>query len=228
MSKVKVTAEYEGHPVIVGKYTQFPYNEHHLKNNLEMMESAVKRHNKIFSYRMDIRMPEDDDKAKIKKPPKKFIKDFLNSYTNKLARKGLDPDYVVKMEQKTSEHPHFHVQMFVDGNKKMDHKDLALMGETLIEEQLDMTPTSANGLIEYKFKKKKQDDQEAEEPVENEINKKASYMIRRGSPHFQEQFDACFRQMSYLAKQDPNDIIPSDTRKVFYSRFKRKKCRRRD
>jgi hypothetical protein len=231
MTKVKVTAEYEGHPVITGNYKLFGYNERHLKNNLEMMESAVKRHNKVFSWRMDIRMPEDEDKAKIKKTPKKFINDFMNVYSNKLARKGLDPDYVVKMEQVTSGNPHFHAQIIVDGNKAKDHKELALMGQKLIEEQLKMEEGAAAGLVQYVVPKKKQDQDTKDTNQEQDAKsprKRASHMIRRGSPHFWEQFDACFLQMSYLAKRDPKDIIPSDTRKVFYSRYNRKKCRRSD
>ncbi len=229
MSKVKRTAEYEGHPVIVGDYTEFSYNEKYLKKNLEMMEAAVNRHNKVLSYRLDIRMPEVEDKAKIKKTPKKFIKDFMSSYTNKLARMKLDPDYVVKMEQKTSEHPHFHAQILVDGNKKMDHKDLAVMGERLIEEQLKMALGAAKGLIQYGRPKPKEDKEHNtdnnSQGQEMVLHKKGRYMIRRNSPHFQKQFDACFKDSTYLAKHDPEDIIPSGTRKVCYSRYKRDKCR---
>lgn len=213
MSKLKVTAKFKGHPVITRKYIQHPYNEDHLQKNLELMNSAVERHNKVFSWRMDIRMPVDEDKAKVKKTPKKFIKDYMSSYTNKLARAGLDPDYAVKMEQKTSEHPHFHAQIFVDGNKVKDQKELALMGEKLIEEQLKMEAGDGDGLINY---------------GKSSDTSRNSYMIRRNSPHFEEQFDACFERMSYLAKQDPDDKIPSNVRKVSYSRYKRKKCRRSD
>lgn len=235
MSKVKVTAEYEGHPVLVGKYKQFSYNEHHLKNNLQLLESCVKRHNKVFSWRMDIRLPQDHEKVKVEKSPRKFIKDFLNSYTNNLARRKLDPDYVVKMEQESSENPHFHAQFFVDGNKAKDQKELCEMGEALLEKQLGMEEGTAGGLIDYTAKpsgNKKQninlEENEQQKEEEWKTRRKNSYMIRRGSPKFEEQFDACYERSSYLAQDKVNDIIPSDQRKIFYSRYKRKRCRRKD
>ena len=57
------------------------------------MKSATERHNKIYSYRMDLRLPQD----KNVEDPKQFIRKFMSSYTNNLSRKKLDPDYVVKM-----------------------------------------------------------------------------------------------------------------------------------
>ena len=207
MTKDKVTTEYKGHPVMTREFIQHPYNEEHLKKNLELMDAAVKRHNKVFSWRMDIHMPVSNDKVKVKKAPREFIKEFLSCYTNKLARMGLDPDYVVKMEQKSSGNPHFHAQFLADGNKVKDHKHLALMGEELIERQLKMDQGDGKGLIHYNS------------------GSKDSYMIRRNSPCYNEQFDACFKRMSYLAKQDPDDKIPSSERKISYSRYNRKKCR---
>ena len=235
MAKVKVRAEYKGHPVIVGDFKEFSYNEHHLKNNLELIESCVKRHNKVYSWRMDIRLPKDSEKVNVEKNPRKFIKDFLNSYTNNLARKGLDPDYVVKMEQKTSENPHFHAQFLVDGNKVKDQRKLCEMGEKLLEKQLGMREGTGRGLINYTTKppKKKKSDtppEEARQQVEEErdARRQNSYMIRRSSPEFEKQFDACYERSTYLAQNKDDDIIPSDQRKIFYSRYKRKKCRRKD
>lgn len=226
MSKLKVTAEYEGHSVIVGEHRTFRYNEAHLKNNLKLLKSCVNRHNKVFSCRMDIRLPQDRNQAKTKKEPKKFIGDFMSVYTNDLARKGYDPDYVVKMEQKTSENPHFHAQIFVDGNKVKDQKELVEKGERLIEKQLGMEEGAATGLINYGSGKRERAENQAPTGFKN--REQASHMIRRNSAHFQDQFNDCFRQMSYLAKDTDDDIVPSPERKVFYSRFNRKKCRRKD
>lgn len=230
MSKVTVTAEYEGHPVIVGDHTMFRYNEKHLNNNLELLESCVDRHNKVFAWKMDVRMPKDKNKVKVEKEPNKFISDFMSAYTNKLAREGLDPDYVVKMEQKTSEQRHFHTFLLVDGNKVKDQEKYCRMGERLIEKQLGMEDGAADGLIDFtdKSKQKKLKGCKDREQAELKERRKHSYMIRRDSPSFQEQFDACYRRMSYLAKDDVNDIIPSSERKVFYSRYNRKKCRRKN
>lgn len=163
-------------------------------------------------------MPKDEDKAKVKKTPSKFIIDFMSCYTNKLARMKLDPDYVVKMEQKTSDHAHSHAQILVDGNKKLDHEDLAVMGARLMEEQLGMTSGAAEGLIQYGKVKKTTPEQDIEDRRQEKQEKlPRKYMLRRNSPHFQEQFNNCFKQMSYLAKAESGDIIPSDTRGFLFS-----------
>jgi hypothetical protein len=109
------------------------------------------------------------------------------------------------------------------------------MGEKLLEKQLGMREGDSAGLINYTSKppKKKKSDTTPEEArrqeeEERKARKQNSYMIRRGSPKFEEKFDACYKRMSYLANDKKDDIIPSDQRKIFYSRYKRKKCRRKD
>lgn len=215
MSKVNtvITSDYEGHPVIAGTFKEYKYSERHLRNNLELLESATTRHNKILTWRMDIRLPQSRD---ISKPPKEFIRSFMNSYTNKLARNGLDPDYVVKMEQETSEKPHFHIQVLVDGNKTKDYRPHVETAEVLLAEQLKLSAKEVDGLIDYCNKDR------SGSQVRNGI------MLRRGTPTYEERFDAVHKQMSYLAKQKDGDKIPSRERKVMYSRYNRKKCRNKD
>ncbi|MBN2640845.1 MAG: hypothetical protein JXR78_04285 [Victivallales bacterium] len=50
-------------------------------------------------------------------------------------------------------------------------------------------------------------------------------MIRRTFQHKEDQYDQVFKQMSYLAKIIDEDITPSDTKKIFYSQYKKKKSR---
>ncbi len=205
-----VTTQYKGHPIIAGEYTEFKYNQHHLENNLQLLECATSRHNKVYSWRMDIRLPQDKD---IQKCPNEFIKRFMGSYTKKLARKKLDPDYAVKMERETSDVPHFHVQMVTDGNKAKDYRKQIEVAEELLAEQLNLQPDEVKGLIDRCNKDKNG------KPVKNGI------MIRRGSSYFAKQFDEVHQQMSYLAKSKDSDMVPSEKRKVSYSRFRRSKCR---
>ncbi len=205
-----ITGEYKGHPIITGEFTEYKYNPHHLQNNLQLLEAATSRHNKVLSWRMDIRFPQGKD---IQKRPNEFIKSFMSSYTKNLARKKLDPDYAVKMERETSKNPHFHIQMVTNGNKVKDYRKQIEVAEGLLAEQLNLQPDEAKGLID-KCNRGKDG-----KPVKNGI------MIRRGSPDFDKQFDAVHKQMSYLAKSKDSDNIPSEERKVMYSRFRREKCR---
>jgi Inovirus Gp2 len=207
MSKANnlITANHRGHPIIAGEFTEYKYNHRHLDNNLQLLEAATSRHNKVYSWRMDIRLPQSKD---IQKHPKRFIRSFMSAYTKKLSRRKCDPDYAVKMERDSSSNPHFHIQMITDGNKVKDYRPQVELAEGLLAEQLDLQPDEVEGLID-------------------KCNgTKNGIMIRRNSPNFDKQFDEVHKQMSYLAKDKDNDAIPTEERKIMYSRFRRDKCRR--
>ena len=199
-------AKYKGHSVITGDIKAYQFNPSHLDNNLKLMEAYSQRHNKVYSWRMDLRLPD----GKQHENPKGFISSFMNSYTNNLSRKHLDPEYAVKMEQQSSENPHFHCQILADGNKTKDYRSHIEKAESILAAQLDIPMEKVKGLIDC---------------CNGEKN---GIMIRRNSPAFQDQFDECYKQMSYLAKEKSDDVIPSDVRKVFYSRYNKKKARNAD
>jgi len=199
-------ATYKGHPVITGDIKKYQFNPGHLDNNLKLLEAYSQRHNKVYSWRMDLRLPDGEAKEN----PKKFIGSFMNSYTNNLSRKHLDPEYVVKMEQESSDSPHFHCQMLTDGNRTKDYRPHIETAESILAVQLNLPREKVKGLIDC---------------CNGEKN---GIMIRRNSPAYQEQFDECYRQMSYLAKDKSNDAIPSDVRKIFYSRYNKQQARNAD
>jgi hypothetical protein len=226
MAKVKVTAEYKGHPVLVGEHTEFAYNEKHLENNLQLMKSITDRHNKVYSWRMDLRMP---DEVELDKPPKQVACNFMSSFCKKLARRKIDSEYIMKMEKETSENEHFHIQMFVNGSKVKDHKEIVEEGEALLAKQLGL-PEPNNGLLEYKNigKKKKSQDhntQEYNQEDEKKKGKRNGIKLYRNLPSFEKNFDRCFKEGSYLAKQRPTDKVDPDERKVCYSLFRNKRSR---
>jgi protein GP2 len=202
MTNLTTASTFKGHPVITGNTKQFTYNKTHLDNNLKLLETSTSRHNKIYSWRMDIRLPKNKP---IDNPGKTFSK-LMSAFTKKLSRQGLDPAYAAKMEQTKSTTPHLHLQMLINGNKVKDHKEIIEMGEELLSQQLNLMPEESAGLIHYC------DDKDNKRPKNGTI-------INRNSPNFQKQFDSCYKEMSYLAKQTDQDKIPPNTRKMFYSRI---------
>jgi len=209
-NNLKITGEFKGYPVIAGKYSEYQYNQRHLANNLELMEKMTQRHNKVYSYRMDLRIPQG---VKLDKSPKQIACNFMSAFTKKLARQKIDSEYIMKMEKEKDESDgaeHFHVQMFIDGNKKKNHGKLVEKGEKLLAKQLGLSKEN-NGLLDYKNQGGKK--------------QKNGIMIRRNSDKFQENFDKCYKQASYLCKQKPSDKVESKERKVFYSKFRNGKSR---
>ena len=145
MKDLKITAEYKGHPIITGKQMEYAYNQRHLKNNLELMESMVERHNKVYSFRMDLRMPQNTE---LQSTPKEIARKFMSAFCKKNARNKIDTEYVMKMERETSDNEHFHIHTFVNGSKIQNHKKMVEYGEQLLASQLGL-PKENNGLIEY-------------------------------------------------------------------------------
>lgn len=222
MKDLIITAKYKGHPLITGDYSEYQYNQRHLANNLELMENMTQRHNKVYSFRMDLRMGEN---VKLDKSPKQVACNFMSAFSKKLTRQKIDSEYIMKMEKEKNESDgseHFHAQIFVDGNRVKSHAKLVTEGEKLLATQLGL-PKDNNGLIDYKNqgqgKKSESKEPSQKKQMQNGI------MIRRNSDKFEEQFDKCFKQASYLCKRKPSDKVKSNERKVFYSKFRNGKSR---
>jgi hypothetical protein len=132
----------------------------------------------------------------------------MSCFTKQLARKKIDTEYIMKMEQESSDNPHFHIQMFADGNKIKDHKNVVEAGEKLFAHQLGLEDGN-HGLIQYS----------------SPSSHKNGIMLRRNSPKFQENLDRCFKQASYLAKQKPSDQVDTSERKIFYSNYRSNRSR---
>ncbi len=144
--------------------------------------------------------------------PNKILSSFMNVYTNGLSRKGLDPAYAARLEQETSVNPHLHVEMLVDGNLAKDYRPLVEKAEEGWNRTLGISSETNSGLVDYCDKSEEGN----------------GTMIRRNSPHFNEQYDKVHQQMSYIAKDKAEDIIPAGTRVISYSRYKRGKGRNKD
>ncbi len=215
--KVVITTEYNGHPVIPGRIQDFSYSTKILDKNEELLDSTLKRHNKVLCYRMDLRFPDN----KTYENPNKLLSSFMNVYTNGLSRKGLDPAYAARLEQETSDNRHMHVTVLVDGNLAMDYMPLAEKAEKDWNRILGISSEESgsetnSGLVDFCNKKK------------DGTPQKNGIMIRRNSPHFNEQYDQVHQQMSYLAKDKEADIVPGGVRKIFYSRYRSGKGRNKD
>ncbi len=211
-NRVTTTTEYNGHPVIPGRIQEFSYSTKILDKNQELLDSTLKRHNKVLCYRMDLRFPDD----KTYENPTKLLSSFMNVYTNGLSRKGLDPAYAARLEQETSVNPHLHVEMLVDGNLAKDYRPLVENAEERWNRTLGVSSKTNSGgdenggLVDYCDKNKN------------------GIMIRRNSPYCNDQYDQVHQQMSYLGKDKETDKVPGGVRTIFYSRYKRAKGRNKD
>ena len=165
----------------------------------------TERHSKVLQTRLDLKYPTEitsDGKNN----------DFqrtMESYMKELSRKGYDPQFIAKREQKVSKNPHYHVVIQVNGNKKRDRTSLIESAERHWGHTL--------GLTQQEVHEKKLvypcNSNTKNTPLPN------GYMLDRNAKDFQETKACAIRQLSYLAKMDPEDMTQSKARKFFSSQF---------
>ena len=79
-----------------------------------LLWTMTERHSKVLIARLDLRFPKDHNADKSNHDFSKTMQAVCQEF----SRKGYDPQYVAKREQKTSENQHYHVGILLDGNKK--------------------------------------------------------------------------------------------------------------
>ena len=133
-------------------------------------------------------------------------------------RRGYDPQYIARREQKKSKNPHLHLGLALDGSKKRDRNSVIEDIENQWGNVLGMTTEEirANKLI-YPCNTDPQGNARPngyllERPQKGDID---------GLIKYQEDKDGAVRQLSYLCKREDDDMTPSRTRKIFSSQFKK-------
>ena len=186
-----------------------PFNIKYLKKGIEILDDMSRRHSKVMQTRLDFRYPDDlcsDGSNKL------FSRAF-QSLMQELKKEGCDPQYIARREQKSSDNPHCHVCIMVNGNVKQSQHSIIEKAERHWGNALGM------------------DQQEVHErqlvyPCNTDSNgdpRPNGYRLVRGAETNAATRQDMIRQMSYLSKAQPEDITPSTIRKFFTSQTRKKK-----
>ena len=70
---------------------------------------ALQRHSKVFVMRIDIHLPQEMDQS--------LIMDFNHRFIEKEKNAGYDPLYIMVREYSSEKHIHYHMGLFLDGNR---------------------------------------------------------------------------------------------------------------
>ena len=70
---------------------------------------ALQRHCKVFVMRMDIHLPQEIEQS--------LIMDFNHRFIEKEKNAGYDPLYIMVREYSSEKHIHYHMGLFLDGNR---------------------------------------------------------------------------------------------------------------
>jgi len=204
---IKQLIEFEGLPVLTPRYGEpYWYYMNYLSNNRNLLNAMLEQHSKVLSLRFDLRFPE----TACWEEPMSYLLKFLDLFRRWLVTCEFDPQYVIRMEQKTSINPHFHVALLLNGNKANEANSYYYKQ---VAEQTweNAVRTNMTGLVDYCDRDK------LGYPLPEGI-----LIVRppeRTGIKVQTtlEYQAAFKAVSYLAKYVPEDEIPSVQRKVFYS-----------
>lgn len=206
-NQIKSFPDYEGLPVLTSTNGEpYLYYSIYLLNNRTLLNTMLMRHSKVLFLRIDLRFPNDRQWQ----TPMLYLQRFLDLLRRHFTRYDFDPQYVIRMEQVSSINPHFHVCLLLNGNKA-NQFNLRYYKQQLEQMWRRVLEVEMTGLVD--FCNRDYCDRALPEGI----------VIVRPPEHTEfkvemtSEYREAFNAMSYLAKYVPEDRIPSEQRKVFYS-----------
>ena len=195
---------YKEYPVMVNQ-EQKQYCDRRILEKIEdQFDYAEQEKSKVFFMGYDARFSQDD----YEQADNHSFRSFQANSMKNLSRKGLKPQYVAVREQSREKHQHYHVCLWLDGNKTQSHQNHIQTAERLWRNQLRLP--DGQGLI---------DDCTRGRTGTKQIN---GVMLRHDDPEYEMKKADCFRRASYLAKINTKGNTPKGQWEVFSSRIPKK------
>ena len=147
---------------------------------------SLQRHCKVFVLRMDVHLPQDMNQC--------AIMDFNHRFIEKEKNAGYDPLYIMVRELSSEKKIHYHMVLFLDGNKTNNPYQHFQNARIVLG-----NICGSYGCI-------------------NECNDghRNGIMLERNMTPYSELYEV-LRQISYLAKTDQKQDVPGKT--FFYSKI---------
>ena len=146
---------------------------------------SLQKHCRVFIVRLDIHLPQEMDQ--------RVIMDFNHRFIEKEKNAGYDPLYIMVREVSSEKKVHYHMVLFLDGNKTKNPYQHFQNARIVLG-----NICGSYGCI-------------------NECNNghRNGIMIERNTNSYIDLYEA-LRQISYLAKTNQKDNVPGKT--FFYSK----------
>ena len=203
MKRTTTESMYNNHTIMTNKERGLACDIKILDEIERQFQYAEATKSKSYFMRYDVRLPEGLDHT-----DNGLFREFQSKYIKNRSRKGLKPQYVAVREQSKEKHQHYHVALWLDGQKTQNIHDHITTAERLWNKTLGL-PDKENGygLI---------DDCTKSRSGAKQIN---GVMLRRDDPEYASKKDDCFRRASYLAKVNTKGNAPKGQRELFSSRI---------
>ncbi len=146
----------------------------------------VSKHSKTLVVRFDLHFPSDFPLVQ----SNAYISETIAYIVKKYKRHGLDPQYTWTMEQHNSAHPHYHIVLYLDGQKIRSYQHVFANAEAAWGRALD---TDVSGCVHHCNTTKGVFD----------MNRNGN-QVRwcDGNQVMQTQMQKVYNQISYLAKEN--------------------------
>ena len=196
--------EYDQYPVMVNADQEHFCDEKILKKIKEQFDYAEQTKSKIWFMRYDVRFQGEERE----RSDNQLFSEFQSKFIKNLTRQQLKPQYVAVRDQSREKHQHYHVVLWLDGQKTQSIHNHIQTAERLWDRTLAL-PERPNGygLV---------DDCTKSRAGQKQVN---GVMLRKDDPGYESKKDDCFRRASYLAKVNTKGNAPKRQRELFSSRI---------
>lgn len=203
MKKRNTTTEshYHNYSIMTDEKRKLSVDKGILQRIEKQFDYADRSKSKTFFMRYDVRLPKN-----MQHTDNKLFISFQAVFMRNLTRQGLKPQYIAVREQSREKHQHYHVALFLDGQKTKSVYNHINNAERLWENKLGLPAREESyGLI---------DDCTRSRDGKPQVN---GVMLNPRDPDYEAKRDECFYRASYLAKVNTKKT-PQGQREVFSSR----------
>ena len=203
MKRTTTKSTFHDHPIMTDEARGLSCDVKILNEIERQFQYAEDSKSKSYFMRFDAKLPKCCTHA-----GNELFRKFQSAFMKNRSRHGLKPQYVAVREQSREKHQHYHIALWLDGQKTRSIHDHIQTAERLWDRTLGL-PERENGygLI---------DDCTVSRNGERQIN---GVMLRKDDPNYVDKRNDCFRRASYLAKTNTKGKAPRGQRELFSSRI---------
>ncbi len=190
------------------------YRDNILQRSNELINYMIFNHNKTLLIRIDLRLPSSYVHNGLNDEIEQFNKNMVRCF-----RYGnIDIKYIVVREQSSSNHPHYHVLIIVDGNKIQN--PYAVL-ETATRIWNSIVGSDASGLV-HLCQHQPGHPIPPLEMIRRPSSRATGERLEQQTAAFERAKQIAFDHASYLAKEFTKGNAPAGVREMLASQIRRK------
>lgn len=205
MKKIITSADPQGYLLLNYNGPNAGYDRRILDQLSSRISEALMQHSQVLTVPLVIRFPKDLQTT----GDNNCFQYFMEEYRRKLNSHEFSPHYVWVTERKTSQNRHYHLILFLNGNKirffSIPPREANLLWEKALHNFYGYTG-AVNGLIHV------------HDGRVNGIGVNHGYLLKRGD---QEMLDLVLENYSYFAKVNTKGVTPFRVREFGSSQIGR-------